>query len=806
MISKSKIRKKNLAVLMTVFIGVFISTLCLEAQVPDENLGLRADWMRGSYGLNWKPGRTENGKSERFSLNIKPLLEQIEGLRAVDYIQLHLSESSVYSPTHLAPHDLIESLWEGDMSNGSPINLVVPRAATNRDPFLELIHDVRAAGLKVQVYVNSSNMLNRVGEENPNEFPDITARWKNWCDTNAEAQTFINSQSYHTDPDWPNRKYMFCYAEFILKEYAIRYGDLVDSWIFDSGRYMWQYNGDNQDSNEVDDQRVYQAFADAAHHGNPNASIAFNNSPGSQTAPENPFSPATLFDDYMFGHPFNGGSNFGDNPNNLRLVEWIEERNGYVQTADPAESRTWDDFVVGHIDPPMSTGAWNAGANPAQTNEAFVDWYSRVLLNGGAMTPGIPLLDRYGWSSLAMLNYAIEQLTLLDDYLKVNQSPGTPNWARQATILPPAYVGQAYSHELVNGYDFWDPEDDTITALEALGSFPLWLSITETMPGVWTLSGTPDETMDTDYEFNLQVSDASGGTERTVNLKVLENYSPEPIISDVEVIATDNTNYGIDNTATMFSDIQTAPDGLATYRISVAVSPPSGNAIISGISGGGASAKSWGIGDGTDSNQDYIFRGSDNEWVESIADIQIIDFNANGGNLSSEYITTNFKGITIINAQSSNDFVSIEVETITANLGSLTNPTETIDLREATYVDSITQFRIGTGNTSDTNKWSVENMMVAVSFYGNDLNITSNQNLSFAEDKPFRVFPNPAKNEVSLNIPIYAGKLIDVSGRTVKEYSDNSTSLDISKITPGLYFLSGRSKEGNVLSHKIIKK
>ena len=60
-------------------------------------------------------------------------------------------------------------------------------------------------------------------------------------------------------------------------------------------------------SGKVEGQRIYQAFADAVHAGNPNAAVSFNNSPGESDGINNPFTPATLYDDYMFGTPVSGG-------------------------------------------------------------------------------------------------------------------------------------------------------------------------------------------------------------------------------------------------------------------------------------------------------------------------------------------------------------------------------------------------------------------------------------------------------------------------------------------------------------------
>ncbi len=503
----------------------------VQSQIPDPDQGLRAEWMRGTYGLNWKPAKSANGRSELETLTIKPFLEQISGLKSVDYIQLHLGESFIYSPVHLGPHDLLESFWQGDRdAYGNPVNLVVPRASIGRDPFLDLIQDVRNAGLKVQVYVNCTNMLYFWrGDppwqvDPPNALPDVTERWMTWCDTNEEAQAFIKSKAYHVDTAWPTRQYMFCYAEFVLKEYAIRYGDLIDAWIFDHAKFIRQRNGDAL-TGEIDDQRIFQAFANACHAGNPDAAIAFSNGQGSSDLVNNPWAPATLFDDYMFGHPFRAGRNLGRYPENKFSLTWLAERKGYIHTDDPNETRTWDDRVVGHFDPPMSTSAWNSGKVPALTNEEFLEWYSIAIMGGGAITPGVPLIDRDGWEQLIMEDYAMEQLSLLDSFLVKNQFPGSPNWARQETILPDAIQGQAYKHTLVEGRDFWDPEGDAITSIQVVAgdSCPSWLSIRESgsNAGTWILSGIPTETEPIVYSFRIRVKDASGVTAREVELKVL---------------------------------------------------------------------------------------------------------------------------------------------------------------------------------------------------------------------------------------------------------------------------------------------
>eukprot|EP00903_Cladosiphon_okamuranus_P004022 g4020.t1 len=409
------------------FVALTSSVGCLAVE-----LGERANWLRGAWGGAWTPSNMENGRVE--TVSIDDFITQISGLNTIGYIQVKLSGSYIYSPVHHAPHALLESLWEGDTdANGDPINLVVPRASSGVDPFLNWLTAIRAAGLKTQVYVNSSNMLERSDTiSNPASIPEITARWKAFCDTDPDAVSFVNNHPYLAAGDPENRKYMFCYAEFVLKEYAMRYGDLIDGWIFDSADFM-VHAGDSATSGDEDDQRVFEAFADAVHAGNPYAAVAFNNGPNRETGAGNgvisPFTPATHHDDYMFGHPYNGGKNLGrvDNGNyarNFSIVEWIEAKSGNVHK--DYSPWTFDDKVVGHFYPPMSTTSWAGGSTPALANADFNLWNEVAINGGGSITWGLPL-DRANASNPAgpivtVKDWAYSQLTEMDTYMSSRMS------------------------------------------------------------------------------------------------------------------------------------------------------------------------------------------------------------------------------------------------------------------------------------------------------------------------------------------------------------------------------------------------
>jgi hypothetical protein len=807
---KNKMIKNKIYISIIIFY-LFLTNISFNAQTTDPNQGLRADWMRGSVGLLWLPERNFNGNIE--GVRIDDFIEQIKHLRTIDYVQLPLTSPNIFSPIHVGPNSIIESLWDGDTdSGGNPINLAVPREALD-DPLLSWLKAVKAAGLKTEIYVNSYNLLARNPDDVQEDYPDISQRWMDWCDTNPEAQAFINSQSYHNGTG--RRKYMFCYAEFILKEYSKKYGDLIDAWCFDSADNIMENEcGDDPASDDVNDQRIYQAFANACHAGNSNAALSFNNSVGDRDG--NPFSTATLFDDYTFGHPFGGAGNMVEPRDplygyNFGIIEWMEDYSGYAFRDD---SRTWNDNVVSHFFPKQSQTSWNAGNAPCLTDSEFVEWTTTGLISGGSITWGTPLV-RTNLENLPVLTlqpYALTQFELTDDYLKVNQYPGAPNWSRQYTILPEAYVGIPYSHTLTEGFDFWDPEGDTITSLIAQNSFPTWLIITETEPGVWTLSGTPNETTDTDYEFDLRASDATGGRNRIVELSVFEEFIPEPIVIDVQIQATENTTYS--SGALTMIGIGTVPDYDTTFEVEITVTLNGDfttypNAVVtSGTSDnvGNSSSKSWGISsDGTnDASNDRIFAGNE-QFSATISNAGVGNISGTSGLASNDIIIDTFKTITIVNGQSVGDRFTFSADgSADFELGRFNNETSKIvDLVIEAADSQIESFTIKNGSTATNDKWSVDNItvQVTVDVSSQPLSIENIQNTNVF----LKLYPNPVKDKINFNIILNSVEIFDVRGRIVKSYLEQKESIDINNLTTGIYFLKAKDEDGKLLVEKFIK-
>ena len=566
------------------FVGGVSVTFDIPAQrdILNPEQGLRADWLRGSWGALWQPKNNFNGNIE--GVTIDAFLAQIDHLRTIDYVQVQLCNSNIFSPVHTAPHDIIESLWQGDTdNNGDPINLVVPRASAD-DPFLSWIEAIDAAGLKSEIYLNSYNLLARNPNGIPSDYPDVPARWENYCDTNPTAQAFINSHPYIDAGDPPRRKYMFCYAEFILKEYSLRYGDLIDAWCFDSADNIMEACGDDAGSGQLDDQRIYQAFAEACRSGNPNAAISFNNSVGTATAP---FSTATRFDDYTFGHPFGGAGNMVDDPpslygRNFAICEYMQEHNGlpFATTDD----RAWNDNVVGHFFPKQSTTAWSAGAAPCLTDEQFVEWTAEGVINGGAITWGTPLVRQNLENSpiLTLQPYAVTQLELVDEHFVEFQFTDKPNFRRAETPLPTAKVGMAYSHSLTDGVDFWDPSGGSISSVSLIGQ-PAWLTVAESSPGsgVWVLSGSPTETTATEHSFDLQIMMGTETASRTVQLTVAS--SSAPVVADVEMTFGEAQRSAVGSVDVIFDGDVNVADGAISILQRSDVDGPTNQAVTSSV-------------------------------------------------------------------------------------------------------------------------------------------------------------------------------------------------------------------------------
>ena len=324
--------------------------------------------------------------------------DRLLSLKTLDGFGVGFTSGSVFSATQYAPVPYLRSLPGGAEVFPDDDDTVV----------LDQLLKVTEAGYMVQAYTNSENFIGN----NAEKFVEFEASWKNWCDTDPTAQAFINSQSYHRKDGFPDRAYMFCYAEFVIKYHSQQYGQFIDIWVFDDGNSMAEH-GDSATSGNVDDQRIYEAFANAARAGNNEIAVAFNNGRSNFRHNSYPFAPATRFDDFTFGHAFGGNSNHAAEPQfglNYQHVTRMQATNGFIHEGGNWD---WDDKVVGHFFSKLSTTAWNFGPNQAWEQDDFNRWHEETLSSGGMLTWS----GSYNRGVTDVYEWVPEMLIACDDYL-----------------------------------------------------------------------------------------------------------------------------------------------------------------------------------------------------------------------------------------------------------------------------------------------------------------------------------------------------------------------------------------------------
>lgn len=80
---------------------------------------------------------------------------------------------------------------------------------------------------------------------------------------------------------------------------------------------------------------------------------------------------------------------------------------------------------------------------------------------------------------------------------------------------------------------------------------------------------------------------------------------------------------------------------------------------------------------------------------------------------------------------------------------------------------------------------------------------------AFVAEDEVQLFPNPTANFITIrtkNPNVVALSIVDVSGRIIKEYSQNFTCIEVSSLKQGLYFVNVQLSNNQNITKKLIKK
>lgn len=267
--------------------------------------------------------------------------------------------------------------------------------------------------------------------------------------------------------------------------------------------------------------------------------------------------------------------------------------------------------------------------------------------------------------------------------------------------LPEVPIGQPYSHQLTasggtGGYTW-----------ELISSVGLPNGLALSSSGV--ISGMITEGSGS-INVAFKVTDEAGAFQK-VGLTLKTALPVGDITSSVEIFALANTNYGIDAVATLVSEVQTAPDGLANFRVAIAVDPMEGTSITSQAGG------LWGINSGEGASGWWsTFDGSLAESVNSVSSIQIVDFNPNGGNLTiDDFSALSFQAVTVRNGANARDRVKVVANGVANASGGMRMPSDpaTIDLQALAGASVVSSFTLENGNIGNSSdRWNIEGIQV----------------------------------------------------------------------------------------------
>ncbi|MBW2590447.1 MAG: T9SS type A sorting domain-containing protein [Deltaproteobacteria bacterium] len=274
-------------------------------------------------------------------------------------------------------------------------------------------------------------------------------------------------------------------------------------------------------------------------------------------------------------------------------------------------------------------------------------------------------------------------------------------------------------------------------------------------------------------------------------------------IQNVQIRAAESTDYGIGVIATMISDTITAPDGKATYQVSIDVNAIDGTSIFSRGENNGSI--DWGVKSADlvniDNKTSLYYKVNTGEKTGDINNIQIINFNAGGGSLTAADISELSFYSFIINYYTNVEdllLLSIGSETYEINNGE-TTPNPEVIFSDYSGTEPVTGFSIACNSENSKNAWSIRGINVIVIW-----DASTSINESYLTER-LGIAPNPVDNQFSIAVKPISTEIYSFSGKLMKQFPKGVSNFDVSSLNPGVYIVKVKKKRGNIIIEKIVK-
>lgn len=117
----------------------------------------------------------------------------------------------------------------------------------------------------------------------------------------------------------------------------------------------------------------------------------------------------------------------------------------------------------------------------------------------------------------------------------------------------------------------------------------------------------------------------------------------------------------------------------------------------------------------------------------------------------------------------------------------------------AHYNQNLTCIQVDNIANANTYMWSKD----TTASYNTDC--TGTLDVTNTSKKEIKLYPNPAKDLLHFSEEISNIKVLDTSGKIIREFSTSAKSIDVAKLPKGGYIISGITKTGQSITRKIIK-